>query len=197
MTGPKFLRRAQAETQAGIDESLREIEGILPPENQAADVRAVARIVLGKLDIIRDRDKKLRMIRTLGHLDAPWISTLFLELLGDPVEEVRDLAVRELARREDLPCQAIHERLARPPWYAKSAALRLLAERKEKASVPHIRRLIGDPNVDVKRSAALALGAIGGREARALLVILARDRNHYVRAAAERMLEHLCDFKFS
>ncbi|MCK7501275.1 MAG: HEAT repeat domain-containing protein [Comamonadaceae bacterium] len=137
------------------------------------------------------------MIRALGHLEAPWIPAVFLELLGDPMEEVRDMAVRELSRRKDWACSAVYERLDRPPWYAKSAALRLLAERKEDDAVPRIRRVIDDPNVDVKRSAALALGAIGGQEARALLVLLARDKSPYVRTAAERMLERLCDFKFS
>jgi HEAT repeat protein len=197
MNGPKFLRRTQAEAAEGYEESLREVESLLPPEVQAADVQAVTNAVLRKLAIIRDRGKKLKMIRALGHLDAPWIPAVFLELLGDPMEEVRDLAVRELGRRKDWACSAVYERLNRPPWYAKSAALRLLAERKENEAIPHIRRVIDDPNIDVKRSAALALGAIGGQEARALLVLLARDKNPYVRTAAERMLERLCDFKFS
>jgi len=197
MNGPKFLRRTQAEAAEGYEESLREVESLLPPEVQAADAQAVTNAVLRKLAIIRDRGKKLKMIRALGHLDAPWIPAVFLELLGDPMEEIRDMAIRELSRRKDWACAAVYERLDRPPWYAKSAALRLLAERKEEEAVPHIRRVIDDPNVDVKRSAALALGAIGGREARALLVLLARDKSPYVRTAAERMLERLCDFKFS
>lgn len=197
MKGPKYLRRTQAEASEGYEETLREVESILPPEVQAADAQAVTNAVLRKLDIIRDRGKKLKMVRALGHLDAPWIPAVFLEMLGDPWEEVRDMAIRELSRRNDWACSAVYERLDRPPWYAKSAALRLLAERKEKEAIPYIRRVIEDPNIDVKRSAALALGAIGGREARAMLVLLARDKSPYVRTAAERMLERLCDFKFS
>lgn len=197
MNGPKFLRRTQAGSSAESEESLREVESLLPPEAQAADAQAVTNAVLRKLDIIRDRGKKLRMIRTLGHLDLPWVPAVFIALLGDAVEEVRDLAVRELVRRDDWPSSAVYGRLDRPPWFAKSAALRILAERRDKEAVPHIRNLIDDPNVDVKRSAALALGAIGGREARALLVTLAKDPSRYVRTAAEQMLERLCDFKFS
>jgi len=197
MTTAKFLRRTHPDIPEGYEESLREVEGLLPPEAQAADAQAVTNIVLRKLGIIRDREKRLKMIRALAHFDAPWVPSVFLELLGDGLEQVRDLAVRELTRRPDCPSSAIYARLERPPWYAKSAVLKLLAERKEKDSIPHIRRLIDDPNVDVKRSAALALGAIGGSEARALLVILARDKSHYVRTAAEEMLEKLCDFKFS
>jgi HEAT repeat protein len=193
----KFLRRTDQNSPDGYEQALRDIEDILPSEDQTGDTQAVTNAVLKKLDIFRDRPKKMKMIRALAHLDAPWVPSVLLELLGDGIEEVRDMAVRELAQRDDWPAAALYERLDRPPWYAKSAALRILAERKDKESVPHIKRLIDDPNVDVKRAAALALGAIGGSEARSLLVRLARDQSHYVRTAAEEMLERLCDFKFS
>ena len=42
--------------------------------------------------------------------------------------------------------------------------------RKNPKAVRHIRAVINDPNVDVKRTAAQALGEIGGQEARFLLV---------------------------
>lgn len=197
MTTAKFLRRTQADSPEEYDESVREVESLLPPEVRTADVQAVTNVLLRKLDIIRDRGKKVRMLRALAHLEAPWVPAVFLELLGDAVEEVRDMAVRELSRRADWPVSAVYACLDRPPWFRKSAVLRLLAERKEKEAIPHIRRLIEDPNVDVRRSVALALGAIGGGEARILLVMLAKDKNIHVRTAAEEMIERLCDFKFS
>jgi len=193
----KFLRRTDPHSPDGIEQALRDIENILPAEDQTGDAQAVTNAILKKLDIFRDRPKKMKMMRALAHLEAPWVPSVLLELLGDGIEEVRDMAVRELSRRDDWPRAALYERLDRPPWYAKSACLRILAERKDKESVPHIKRLIDDPNVDVKRAVALALGAIGGPEARALLVRLARDKSYYVRTAAEEMLDRLCDFKFS
>ncbi|MCK7501276.1 MAG: hypothetical protein MZW92_72540 [Comamonadaceae bacterium] len=57
MNGPKFLRRTQAEAAEGYEESLREVESLLPPEVQAADAQAVTNAVLRKLAIIRDRER--------------------------------------------------------------------------------------------------------------------------------------------
>jgi hypothetical protein len=193
----KVLRRTLSESEEAYEQALRDVEGILPPEVRTADAQAVTNAILRKLEILQDRGKKLKLIRTLAHFDAPWVPSVFLELLGDGIEEVRDLAVRELTRRGDWAAASLYARLDRPPWYAKSAALRILALRKEQDAVPHIKRLLDDPNVDVKRSAAFALGAIGGQESRSLLVRLSRDKSRYVRAAAEEMLERLCDFKFS
>ncbi len=193
----KYLRRTEPHSPDGVEQALRDIESILPAEDQTGDAQAVTNAILKKLDIFRDRPKKMKTMRALAHLDAPWVPSVFLELLGDGIEEVRDLAVRELSRRDDWPPAALYERLDRPPWYAKSACLRVLAERKDRESVPHIKRLIDDPNIDVRRAAALALGAIGGPESRPLLVRLTRDKSYYVRTAAEEMLDRLCDFKFS
>ncbi|MHB8053813.1 MAG: HEAT repeat domain-containing protein [Candidatus Aminicenantales bacterium] len=192
----KYLRRTDNAPAESSDQALRDFESLLSEDVRDGSVREMAGAVLRKIVILQDRAKKLKMVRTLAQGNAPWVPYVFLDLLGDGIEEIRDLAVRELTRRDDWPSAALYERLDRPPWYAKSACLRILAERKEPESVPHIKRLIDDPNADVKRSAALALGAIGGREARALLVRLARDESHYVRTAAEEMLERLCDFKF-
>jgi len=197
MTVAKFLRRTELHSPEGVEQALRDIESILPPEDQAGDAQSVTDAVLKKLDIFRDRPRKLKMVRGLAQVDALWVPSVFLELLGDGIEEVRDLAVRELSRRDNWAPEALYDRLDRPPWYAKSARLRILAERKDAESVPHIKRLINDPNADVRRAAALALGAIGGPAARALLVRLARDDSHYVRSAAEEMLDRICDFKFS
>jgi hypothetical protein len=193
----KYLRRSDVNPAESSDQAQRDFENLVPEEVRGGDIRDMAAAVGRKIDILQDRAKKLKMVRTLAQGNAPWVPYVFLELLGDVIEEIRDLAVRELTRRDDWPSAALFERLDRPPWYAKSACLRILAERKEPEAVPHIKGLIDDPNADVKRSAALALGAIGGQEARSLLVRLARDKSHYVRAAAEEMLERLCDFKFT
>lgn len=193
----KFLRRPEPASPDVVEQALRDIESLLPAETQTGDTQAFTNALLKKLDIFRDRAKKIRMMRALAHLDAPWVPSVFLELLGDGIEEIRDLAVRELSRRDNWPAAALYERLDRPPWYTKSACLRVLAEKKDRAAAVHIKRLIDDPNVDVRREAALALGAIGGPAARLLLVRLTRDKSRYVRAAAEEMLDRICDFKFS
>jgi HEAT repeat protein len=173
------------------------IKGLAPAEGPAPDVEAVAQAVLRKLDILQGREKKMKMLRSIGRLDSAWACTVFFELLSDASEDVRDAAVRELARRDDCPCGKLYERLRQPPWFVKSAILRIICLRKEAGAVEAIKTVIEDPNVEVRRWAALALGRIGGAEARVLLIRLTKDRNVYVKQAATDALDKICDFKFS
>lgn len=194
----KFLRRSSRDNAAALDEQAMDlIKGLAPAEGPAPDVEAVAQAVLRKLNILQGRDKKMKMLRSIGRLDSAWACAVLFELLSDPSEDTRDAAVRELAHRDDCPCGKLYERLKRPPWYVKSSILRILCLRKDAAAVDAIKGVIEDPNVEVRRWAALALGRIGGEEARALLLRLAKDKNVYVKQAATDALDKLCEFKFS
>ncbi|MBM3312659.1 MAG: hypothetical protein FJY80_14265 [Candidatus Aminicenantes bacterium] len=193
----KFLRRAAPAEPEAVADLVREAKGLLPQDFQTADAQAAVNALLRRVEIIQDRRKKIKLIRMIAHLDAPWVPNVFVELLSDPSEEVRDVAIRELAQRREWANAALYARLQNPPWYAKSAALRILGLRKDPGAVPHVRRLLHEPNADVKCAAAWCLGEVGGAEARALLVKLARDSNSYVRTAAAASLERVCDFKFS
>jgi HEAT repeat protein len=173
------------------------IKGLAPAEGPSPDIEAVAQAVLRKLDILQGREKKMRMLRSIGRLDSAWACAVLFELLSDASEDVRDAAVRELAHRDDCPCKKLYARLRQPPWYVKSAILRIICLRKDAEAVDAIKGIIEDPNVEVRRWAALALGRIGGAEARALLIRLAKDRNPYVKQAAMDALDKICEFKFS
>jgi len=194
----KYLRRSQSDGSQIIDEqTLDLLEELRPPDAQENDVEVITKAVLRKIDILQNRDKKIRLLRSLAQLSHPWVCAVLLELLADPSEEIRDLAGRELSDRDDCPILTIYQKLTQPPWYVKSAILRILGSRKDPQAVKHIQGVIDDPNVEVKRSAAQALGEIGGKEARTLLVRLTKDTNPYVRLAAAEALEKICDFRFS
>jgi hypothetical protein len=195
----KFLRRSPREDAAAPDEQvLNLIKGLAPAaDGTAPDVASASRAFLRKLDILQGRDKKMRLIRSISRLDSAWACSVLFELLSNPSEEIRDLAVRELASRNDCPLDSLYGRLRQPPWYVKSAILRIFCLRRDAGTVASIGSVIDDPNVEVRRWAALALGRIGGPEARSLLVRLAKDRNAYVKQAATDALDKICDFKFS
>ena len=194
----KFLRRSpRSDAPAFEEQAMDLIKGLAPAEGPAPDVEAVARAVLHKLNILQGREKKMKMLRSLGRLNSAWACAVLFELLSDPSEEVRDTAVRELALRDDYPCGKLYARLKQPPWYVKSAILRIICLRKDVGALEPIKGIIEDPNVDVRRWAALALGRIGGSEARMLLIRLAKDKNGYVKQAAADALDKICDFKFS
>jgi HEAT repeat protein len=193
----KFLRRAVSSEPEVVADLVREAKGLLPQDFQTADAQAAVNALLRRVEIIQDRRKKVKLIRMIAHLDEPWVPNVFVELLSDPSEEVRDVAVRELAQHREWADAALYARLQQPPWYAKSAALKILGLRRDPGAVPHVRGLLREPNADVKCAAAWCLGEIGGGEARGLLVKLARDSNPYVRSAAAASLDRICDFKFS
>ena len=193
----KFLRRSQPEEPELSEQSLKVYEGLHIPKTKEPDIQAISGAVLRKIDILQNKQKKLRMLKTIARLRLPWVSAVLLELLSSPNEDIRDIAVKELAQRDDWPVQKIYQKLARPPWYAKSAALRILSLKKYADAAKHIKLVLDDPNVDVRRSAAGALGEIGGQEARTLLVRMAKDNNLYVRKAAQEALDKVCDLKFS
>jgi HEAT repeat protein len=196
----KFLRRPTPDglhfpDSAAVDliKDLESAAARAPAEESAA----VARAVLLKLDILQTREKKIRLIRSIAGLDSPWACAVLFELLADGSEEIRDLAVRHLAPRCDCPLDRLYDRLQHPPWFVKSAILRIFCLRRDAGAVSAIGAVIGDPNVEVRRWAALALGRIGGPDARSLLVRLSKDRNIYVKQAATDALDKVCDFKFS
>ncbi len=193
----KYLRRSQPEDPGLSDQNLKAWEVLKVPKTKEFDIPAITRSVLRKIDILQNKRKKANLLKTIARLQLPWVPAVLLELLSDPCEETRDIAVKELAARDDWPIEKAYQRLARPPWYAKSAALRILSLKKCADAVSHIKPILADPNVDVRRSAAQALGEIGGREARVLLVRMSKDKNLYVRKVAQEALDKVCDLKFS
>lgn len=156
-----------------------------------------AAAVLRKLNSQTDKDKRLKILKAIARLKALWVLKVLLEGLSDHCESNRDFLITELSKREIWNFSPIYEKLSQPPWYMKSAVLRILGLRKDGAAVPAIRTVLSDPNVDVRKSAADALGEIGGKEALALLVELTKDPSTYVRQAAVASLRKISSVRFS
>lgn len=151
---------------------------------------------LRKLALTQDKSRRLKVLKAYSRMDTRLAEKVLVEALGDPCEEIRDFIIRELAGRESLDLDLICGRLAGPPWYARSAALRIIGMRKAGKAVRHIEQVLGDANADVRKCAADALGEIGGRDVLSLLVRLKKDANPYVRQAAEEGLRKASEVKF-
>jgi len=193
----KFLRRSQPEDPKLEEQDLPFYDVLEAPKAKPFDVTAITKAVLKKVEILQNKQKKTKLLKTMARLDLPWVPAVLLELLSNPCQEIRDIAVQGLAARDDWPVQKAYQKLSQAPWYVKSSALRILSLKKSGEAVRHIKQVLEDPNVDVRRSAAGALGEIGGQEARTLLISLAKDKNLYVRKAAQEALDKVCDLKFS
>lgn len=194
----KFLRRSPAGGPGLVIEEFGPdfLDTLKAAGLEEVDDDTLVAAILRKFEILQTREKKIELLKNLAPLSESWVWHVFLKLLGDPSADIRDMASRELSRREDCPLERLAERLRQPPWYVKSAILRVLSAKKDRHAVAAIREVTSDPNVDVRRAAAIALGEIGGPEARALLVRLVKDKNPVVRAAAAGALEKIVELKF-
>lgn len=156
-----------------------------------------AEAVLRKLKSHADKGKRLKILKAISRLKTPWVLRVLLEALSDHSESNRDFLVRELGKREIWNFSPVYEKLSHPPWYRKSAVLKVIGLRRDSAAVPAIRTVLADPNVDVRKSAADALGEIGGKESLSLLVELTKDTSAYVRQAAVSALRKISSVRFS
>ncbi len=157
----------------------------------------VSRAFIKKLAATEDWERRLKILKAVAGLKAPWTQAVLIETLADPSEHVRDYLTKELARRDVLNQRLLLQRLACGPWYGKSAVIKIMGLRKNPLFLKPLAQAATDPNVDVRRSAAEALGEIGGKDSLCLLVKLADDKNPYVKKAAKESLRKTSDLKFS
>jgi HEAT repeat protein len=157
----------------------------------------VCRTFLLKLGRTPDKAKRLRIVAACSKVRRPWAEELLWEVLSDPNEAVRNLAVKELRGRQDLHPEWAIRRLLPPPWYARSSALTVIGCKRIQEALPAVGRAVDDANVEVRRAAAEALGELGGDEAVRLLVRLKKDANPYVKAAAEEAIAKASGVRFS
>jgi len=156
----------------------------------------ITRSILKKIESTPDKQKRLKIIKAIAKLQASWVQKVLLEALDDHSEDVRNQIVNLLSERESLNLNFLYLKLVQSPWFVKSAALKILAIKRDPDSVRHIEPTIEDSNVDVRRTATRALGEIGGQEALRLLVRLAKDSSPYVRSSAEEAMRKASEVKF-
>jgi HEAT repeat protein len=152
---------------------------------------------LRKIKAAKDKKKRLKIIRTLFSSTDSWSSEVLLEALSDPNEEIRNLIIQELGKREDLDVEGVCQRLYHPHWCVKSSALKILSLKKSENALFHIEAMMTDPNVEVRRGIAACLGDIGGKKALALLMILEKDDNRFVQTSAEAAIRKISKLRFT
>lgn len=157
----------------------------------------VCQAFLRKLGRTTDKARRLRIVAACARVPRPWSEELLWEALADPHQGVRELAVKELLGRPSLSPEWSAGRLRRPPWYARSLALAVIGRKRLEAAFPSVKEASEDPNVDVRRAAAEALGEFGGEAALRQLVRLRKDPSPHVRAAAETAIARTSGVRFS
>lgn len=157
----------------------------------------LAKKVLRKIQTTPSKATRAKMIKALARLRQPWTFPILLECLPNSSESVQEEIVQELSSWNELPLQELHDRLQKQPWYVKATVLKILGRLANPGSVRAIAGVIDDPNVEVRRQAALCLGEIAGKEALPLLIKLLKDANPFVRQAAEKALQKASQLRFT
>lgn len=157
----------------------------------------ISKSVWSEIESVKERKKRLKIIKAIARIDAPWVPEVLLNALEIHGEEIRDFIIKELGKRKDLNLEIFQKKIKASPWYVKSAILKIMGTQKNPGAIKYIEAVFKEHNVEVLRSAALALGEIGGKEALALLVRLAKDKNHYVKISAKEALRKASQLKFS
>jgi HEAT repeat protein len=165
-------------------------------EEQDSRNAFITRSIMAKIQSLPDKQKRLKIIRSIARLQASWVPKVLSEVLNDPSEDVRNQIIKLLGEREHLNLNLVYPKLVKSPWFVKSAVLNVLAIKKDPDSIRYIEPTIEDSNVDVRRTATRALGEIGGKDALRLLVRLAKDGNPYVRSSAVAALRKASEVKF-
>jgi HEAT repeat protein len=166
-------------------------------KERAKKVRRLRASALRKIKGTKDKNKRLKIIRALLSTTDSWSSEVLLETLSDPNEEIRNLIIQELGRREKLDVEWVCQKLYHPHWYVKSSALKILALKKNERALFHIQTMITDPNVEVRRGIASCLGDIGGQKSLSLLMTLEKDTNRFVQTCAEAAIRKISKLRFT
>jgi hypothetical protein len=166
-----------------------------PPQEEIPS--PVCRAFLLKLGRTPDKAKRRKILGACARVRLPWAEELLWEALADPCEGIRDFVTKELCLRQTVRLGLAVRRLHLPPWYARSAALAIIGHRRIGEAVAEVGLAAGDANAAVRREAALALGELGGEVAVRILVLLKKDANPYVRAAADQAIGKTSGVRFS
>lgn len=159
--------------------------------------KSLSQSFLKKTRSLKDKQKRLKIIKSLACVEGSWVNEVLMEALEDPSEEIRDFIIREMGKREYFDLNLVHKRLSKSPWYVKTSALKILGLIRKQESIKSIKVTLNDPNVEVRRCAAQVLGEIGGKETLVLLNKLAKDKNRFVKRSAEEGLRKASRLKFS
>jgi HEAT repeat protein len=152
---------------------------------------------LTKIKGAKDKNNRLKIIKALFAIPESWSSEVLLETLSDPNEEIRNLIIQELGKRENLDVEWVCQKLYHSHWYVKSSALKILALKKNEKALFHIQTMITDPNVEIRRGIAACLGDIGGKKSLSLLMKLEKDTNRFVQTQAEAAIRKISKLRFT
>jgi len=199
--GPEFVRRRMEEWSL--------VEWQLEAARRTDDLERAERIIrLGRLRSRRalqflseqledaSADVRLAAVRALGMLATPEAAQPLLALLRRPALRVsipswQEAVMNCCQENPSLLLPEVREFRGLP----RTLLLRVLAQVATREMTPLLGELAGDEDGQIRAHVGRALGRIPEGEARALLLVLARDPVWFVRVRAMRSLEQQGDWE--
>jgi len=145
-TALKFLRQTSYQDFKTYQEFLKDRyqpvaraskKAIKDLEAQKEKTTYVYPSVSSKIESIKERRKRLRILKAIARIDAPWVPEVLLNALEIPCEEIRDFIVHELGHRQNLNLDIFHQKLKASPWYVKSAILKIMGILKNPRAIKY------------------------------------------------------------
>ncbi|PIE18437.1 MAG: hypothetical protein CSA65_04795 [Proteobacteria bacterium] len=205
-------KRRDATLAATIGKLLRDPS----PRVRQAAIAALGAVGIGDqlhplIETLGDRDLEVRLaaVRVLGDSRRPPAARALLPLARDPSMVVRRAATQGLIalgvsaaeQSKRLAKRTLEETsrrlLAARDAQLRAGAARLLGRSGRVAALSALKARLNDPSSLVLRAVAVALGRIGGRDARGALAALATAKRSEARLAAAVGLGYLADGGFA
>ncbi|HUR20861.1 MAG TPA: HEAT repeat domain-containing protein, partial [Vicinamibacterales bacterium] len=154
--------------------------------------------VVSSLGPDKDWSVRAALATTLGMLPPDSVRSGLIELTDDQDQRVRGPALAALARvgAPDLDTRLLSA-LDAPDYVVRSTAARIIGERKTAAAIPALIRAydrgLNDASFDARAAAVVALAALGGNEALAVVRRALSDKDWAVRWRAGELLQRAGD----
>jgi len=145
-------------------------------------------------DDVEELEVRARALEAIGACSLPWVRQAIDRAYRSDSHRLRVSAIHAMGRNCDLSWlpTLLQELKSGDPEMRYEAAL-ACGSLAEEVAVPHLAPLIEDEDAEVRAATIAALGEIGGREAKALLLRYANHHSESVREAVREALS-LVDF---
>ena len=162
----------------------------IPADEAQTVVEALREVIQDGVETIEVRR---RAIEAIGYSSADGVDDLLSEAYGDDDDRMQISAVYAMGRSADLRwADIVLDETESTNAEMRYEAARASGELQNPGALPALKRLLDDPDDQVREAAVWALGQIGGGESRRLLLAILEDEEaEDLHEAAEEALDEL------
>jgi|GEM_PF-809654 len=139
----------------------------------------------------QNRERKIEAVQQLVGSQEETSEDLLISFLSESDLKVREMAIRELSKREIIDERKLLDLLDRSVWNLKATLIEVLGNRKSELLLEKVEFLVRDTNAEVRLRLVQALAKLNRDHIRKYLIQLTSDSHIYVRREATRLLSSI------